>query len=317
MASQGARSYAATLDSVKEAYENIKDAVNLTPVMTCGAIDRIAGFQILFKCENFQKVGAFKFRGATNAVRKYKQAGGKGPLVTHSSGNHAQALALAAKQAGMEAHIVMPSNASKPKVDAVKEYGAKVVFCEPIVADRQRAADEILSANPGSVFVPPYDHPDIISGAGTLALEFLTQIGEDKLDAIIIPVGGGGMLSGCCIAAKGLQPDIRVYAAEPVGADDCAKSFRTGTFCEQTDPRTIADGLLTSMGDLTWPIIQDHITDVITVTEEEIVSAMRLVWMRMKLVIEPSAAVGVGIKRVGVVLCGGNVDIDALPWQQS
>jgi len=315
-----------TLKSVEEAYERIRDKINVTPVLTSQALDKRAGRNLFFKTENFQKVGAFKFRGATNAVCRYIESGGKGPLVTHSSGNHAQALALASKQAGLEAYIVMPSNASPVKVEAVKEYGANVVMCEPILQARDDTANEVMAEHPGSAFIPPYDDVDIISGAGTTGLEFLSQIEGGKLDALIVPVGGGGLLSGVCVAAKGVQPDIRIFAAEPLGADDAARSMRSGKMIEQTDPNTIADGLLTSMGDLTWPIIRDNVEEVLVVSEEEIVAAMRLVWMRMKIVIEPSAAVSVaavlserfqsmeGMGRVGVVLSGGNVDLDNLPW---
>eukprot|EP00276_Gloeochaete_wittrockiana_P008438 CAMPEP_0184665812 /NCGR_PEP_ID=MMETSP0308-20130426/58721_1 /TAXON_ID=38269 /ORGANISM="Gloeochaete witrockiana, Strain SAG 46.84" /LENGTH=258 /DNA_ID=CAMNT_0027110025 /DNA_START=335 /DNA_END=1111 /DNA_ORIENTATION=- len=245
-------------------------------------------------------------------------------VVTHSSGNHAQALALAAKLRGLQANIVMPENAPKVKVAAVQDYGAKIVFCPNTQVAREKACEELAKSTRG-VIIPPYDYPNVISGQGTLALELLEQC--PLLDCIIVPVGGGGMLSGVSLAAKGINPNITIIAAEPKGADDVAQSFALGTLVPQTDPKTVADGLRTGMSELTWSIIRENVDRVITVSEEEIISAMRLVWERMKLVIEPSAAVGVavalskefkaipGLKNIGVVLCGGNVSLDRLPWQ--
>jgi threonine dehydratase/serine racemase len=316
--------YAADLAAVREAAERVAGFVHRTPVVTCETLDRLAGRRVYFKCEQLQKTGAFKFRGATNAVRKLTAAEAAKGVVTHSSGNHAQALALAARVRGIPAHIVMPRTASPVKKAAVGGYGGRVVECEPTLAAREQTAARLV-AETGGTLIPPFDHPDVIAGQGTAALELLEEVPD--LDAVVAPVGGGGLLSGLCVASRGLNPRIRVFGAEPLGADDAARSKAAGEWRPQTAPNSIADGLLTSLGRLTWPIIRDQVEAVHTVTEGEIVAAMRLVWERMKLVIEPSAAVGVavvlgggfrqldGIDKVGVVLCGGNVSLDKLPWQ--
>ena len=315
--------YAADLQDVRAAARRIAGLAHRTPVATCATIDRIAGRRVFFKCEHLQKVGAFKFRGACNAVTRLPDELAARGVVTHSSGNHAQAVALAARMRGIDAHIVMPSNALAVKRRAVEGYGGRVVACEPTLEARETTARAVI-AETGATFIHPYDHPDVIAGQGTSALELLEQV--PRLDAIVAPVGGGGLLSGICVAAKGLNPAVRVFAAEPLGADDAARSMAAGKLIPQTGPDTIADGLLTSLGELTWPIIRDHVERVVTVSEEEIVAAMQLVWERAKLLIEPSAAVAVaavlaeefraveGIDRVGVVLSGGNADLDNLPW---
>jgi threonine dehydratase len=315
--------YAADLNDVRAAAERIAGLAHRTPVATCATIDRLAGRQVFFKCEHLQKVGAFKFRGACNAVIKLSDEAAAQGVATHSSGNHAQAVALAARMRGVAAHIVMPSDALAVKRRAVEGYGARVIECEPTLEARDTTAKTVI-AETGATFIHPYNHPDIIAGQGTSALELLDQV--PKLDAIVVPVGGGGLISGICVAAKGIDPGIRIFAAEPLGADDAARSKAAGKLIPQTGPDTIADGLLTSMGELTWPIIRDYVERVVTVSEEEIVAAMRLAWERAKLLIEPSAAVAVaavlsdtfrateGIDRVGVVLSGGNVDLDHLPW---
>jgi threonine dehydratase/serine racemase len=315
--------YAADIAAVREAAGRIAGLAHRTPVHTCATLDDLAGRLLFFKCENFQKVGAFKFRGACNAIMKLPADVAKRGVVTHSSGNHAQALALAAKLRGVPAHIVMPSNASPVKRRAVEGYGARVVECEPSLVRRETAAAEVL-ADTGGTLIPPYNHPDIIAGQGTAALELLADVPE--LDAVVAPVGGGGLVSGVAIAAQGTKPGIRVFAAEPKGADDAARSKASGTLIPQTAPQTIADGLLTSLGDLTWPIIRDRVEHVVTVSEDAIVRAMRLMWERAKLLVEPSAAVAVaavladefkalaGLGRVGVVLSGGNANLDKLPW---
>ncbi|MDB5307019.1 MAG: tdcB [Gemmataceae bacterium] len=315
--------YAADLDTVREAAARIAGFVHRTPVMTSETLDRLAGRHVFFKCENLQKTGAFKYRGATNAVRKLDAASAATGAVTHSSGNHAQALALAARVRGIPAYIVMPRTAPLVKKNAVEGYGGIVTLCEPTLAARERVAAEVV-ARTGGTLIPPFDHPDVIAGQGTAALELLEDVPD--LDAVVAPVGGGGLLSGFCVAARGLHPGIRVFGAEPLGADDAARSKAAGKWIPQTAPDTIADGLLTSLGELTWPIIRDQVEQIFTVTEDEIRAAMRLVWERMKLVIEPSAAVGVavvlsdgfraltGVRKVGVVLCGGNVSLDKLYW---
>lgn len=318
--------YVVNITDVREAQARIADHAHRTPVLTCSTLDRLAGRQLHFKCENFQKVGAFKFRGACNAILKLPQAKAARGVVTHSSGNHAQALALAASIRGIEAHVVMPENAPSVKRRAVEDYGATVYPCKPTLAAREEGTARVIETT-GAALIPPYNHPDIIAGQGTIALELLAQV--EQLDAVVAPVGGGGMISGICIATKALNPNIRVFAAEPTGADDAARSLAAGRLIPQTDPKTIADGLLTSLGDCTWPIIRDHVERVLTVSDEEIRTAMRLVWERMKILIEPSAAVAVaavlgdefksmqGIGRVGIVLSGGNVDLDTMGFDHA
>jgi threonine dehydratase/serine racemase len=295
-------------------------------VATCATLDQRAGRSLFFKCEHLQKVGAFKFRGACNAVLRLGAEAAARGVVTHSSGNHAQALALAARMRGIPAYVVMPRNSSPVKRRAVEEYGGRVIDCEPTLDARETTAQAVL-VETGGTLIPPYDHPDVIAGQGTAALELLEQV--DRLDAIVAPVGGGGLVSGTCVAAKGLHPSLPIFAAEPKEADDAARSKAAGSLIPQTAPRTIADGLRTSLGELTWPIIRDQVERVITVREEEIISAMRFSWERAKLLIEPSAAVAVaavltdefrgldGLKRVGIILSGGNVNLDDLPWRPS
>jgi threonine dehydratase len=315
--------YAADLAAVRDAAARIAGFVHRTPVLTSDTIDRLAGRRVFFKCENLQKTGAFKYRGATNAVQKLGAATAARGVVTHSSGNHAQALALAAKVRGIPAWVVMPRTASPVKKAAVQGYGGQVVECEPNLADRERVAAELVETT-GGTLIPPFDHPDVIAGQGTAALELLEEIPD--LDAVVAPVGGGGQLAGFCVAARGLNPSMRVFGAEPLGADDAARSKAKGEWVPQTAPDSIADVLLTSLGQLTWPIIRDQVERIVTVTEPQIVAAMRLVWERMKLVVEPSGAVSAaavltdefraldGIRKVGVVFSGGNVNLDQLPW---
>jgi threonine dehydratase len=315
--------YAVDLHDVQEAARRIVGHAHRTPVATCATLDRLAGRSLYFKCEHLQKAGAFKFRGACNAVLRLPPEVALRGVVTHSSGNHAQALALAAKLRRIPAHIVMPRNASPVKRRAVEGYGGRVIDCEPTLSARETTAVAVL-AETDATLIPPYNHPDVIAGQGTAALELLEQVTD--LEALVAPVGGGGLVAGLCIAAEGLASHVRVFAAEPAGADDAARSKAAGTLIPQTGPRTIADGLLTSLGDMTWPVIRDRVERVVTVTEEEIVRAMRLAWERAKLLIEPSAAVAVaavlspefqrleGLQRVGIVLSGGNVNLDALPW---
>jgi threonine dehydratase/serine racemase len=315
--------YACNLATVQEAAKRIKGIVHRTPVMTCATLDQLSGRRLFFKCENLQKVGAFKYRGATNAVRRLTDAEAARGVVTHSSGNHAQALALAARVRGVPAYIVMPKTAPAVKKAAVEGYGGQVTLCEPNLADRERTANEVM-AKTGATLIPPFDHVDVIAGQGTAALELLEDVPD--LDAIITPVGGGGLLSGCCVAARELNQKIRVFGAEPLGADDTARSKAAGQWIPQTAPNTIADGLLTSTGQLTWPIIRDLVEQVFTVSDDEIRAAMRLVWERMKLIVEPSGAVGAavalsaafkslaGANKVGIVFSGGNVSLDKLYW---
>lgn len=315
--------YAVTLDDIRGAAQRIAPLVHRTPVMTCSTLDTLAGKPLFMKCENFQKVGAFKFRGACNAVAQLDPEKAPRGVVTHSSGNHAQALALAARLRGIPAYIVMPRTAPAVKRRAVEGYGGKVYPCEPNLAARESEAAKVLQET-GATLIPPYDHPHVIAGQGTAAIEILEQV--PQLDALIAPVGGGGLMAGLAVAAHGLNPAIRIFAAEPAGADDAARSIAAGKLLPQTGPKTIADGLLTSLGSLTWPILRDHLERIVTVSDDAIIAAMRLVWERAKIIIEPSSAVPVaavlsdefksikGISRVGIVLSGGNVDLDALPW---
>ena len=315
--------YAISLDDVRAAAQRIAPWAHRTPVMTCATLDRLAGRRLFFKCEQWQKSGSFKFRGAANAVLRLSDAEAARGVVTHSSGNHAQALALVARLRGIRAHIVMPTSASAVKRRAVEEYGGHVVPCAPNLAARESTTAGV-QAETGAILIPPYDHPDIMAGQGTAALELLAEVPD--LDAVIAPIGGGGLMSGVSIAARGIRPSIRLFAAEPLGADDAARSRAAGTRIPQTAPKTIADGLLTSLGELTWPVIRDLLDDIVTVREDEILTAMRLAWERAKLLIEPSSAVAIaaaltpafrelpGMGLVGVILSGGNVDLDNLPW---
>ncbi len=316
--------YALGIEDVRAAATRIGPYVHRTPVARSRRLDAIAGRRLLFKCENLQRIGAFKIRGAMNAVLQLSDAEAARGVVTHSSGNHAQALALAARTRGIPATIVMPSNAPRVKRDAVAGYGAAIVACEPTLEARERETARVIERT-GAVLVHPFDDPRVIAGQGTLALELLEDAGP--LDAIIAPVGGGGMMGGIAVAVRAASPSTRIVGAEPSGADDAARSLAAGRWIPQEDPRTIADGLLTSLGTHTWPILRDHLAGIITVDDAAISRAMRLVMEAMKLVIEPSAAVGVAAvldpafarlapeaERVGVVLCGGNVDLDRLPW---
>jgi threonine dehydratase len=315
--------HAVDLGAIRGAAARLEGVAHRTPVETCATIDRLAGRALFFKCEQLQRVGAFKFRGAWNAVASLDDETAARGVVTHSSGNHAQALALAARLRGIAAHIVMPRNAPMVKRRAVEDYGGRVVPCEPTLAAREEAVIR-LQADTGAKLIHPYDDASVIAGQGTAALELLAQVGP--LDAIVAPVGGGGLLAGTAIAARSVQPGIRLFAAEPAGADDAARSKRAGVRLPQEAPATIADGLLATLGTLTWPVLRDEVEDVILVSEREIVAAMRIAWERAKLLIEPSAAVAVAAvlsdrfraldvgHRVGVVLTGGNVDLERLPW---
>ncbi|MCC5940205.1 MAG: pyridoxal-phosphate dependent enzyme [Balneolaceae bacterium] len=310
-----------TLTDIIEAAERIKPYAHRTPVLQSSWFNEQTGAELFFKCENFQKVGAFKFRGACNAIMKLPKRDGEKGIVTHSSGNHAQAVALAAKLNGYKATIVMPKNAPKVKVEAVKGYGAKIVFCESTIDAREETAQTIIQET-GATFIHPYNHPDVIAGQGTSAKELLEEIPD--LDVIIAPVGGGGLMSGTLIAAKAINPNIKVYGAEPELADDAWRSLKSGKIEPVLRTDTIADGLRTSLGSLTFEIIQSHINDIVTVPEASIIRDMRNIWERMKIIIEPSCAVPVaaimdgkvpveGLK-VGVIITGGNVDLDNLPW---
>ncbi len=311
-----------TINDIRSAAERIAPHVHRTPVVTCEAINRATGREIFLKCENLQKVGAFKARGACNAVMGLDDDTAKRGVVTHSSGNHAQALAWAAAKRGIPANIVMPTNAPSIKRKAVLEYGGIVHDCKPTIEDRERNALRV-SKETGGTIIPPYDDHRIIAGQGTAGLELLGQVPE--LDAVITPVGGGGLLSGMAIVMEALSPKTKRFAAEPFKADDAYRSLASGKIEPMPHPDTIADGLRTTLGKLTFPIIKDLIEEIFLVQEKEIGSALRLVMERAKLVVEPSGVVAVaavcghafrerpGIQRVGIVLTGGNVDLAKLP----
>lgn len=310
-----------TLQDIQTAHVRIASMIHRTPILTCTAIDAMADCEIYFKCENFQKVGAFKARGAANAVLKLEpEQMGRG-VATHSSGNHAAALARAATSAGIKSYIVMPRTAPEIKKTAVKTYGGEIIFCEPTLEARQQALEQVV-AETGATFFPPYDHLDVIEGQATCALEMWEE--GLALDALLAPVGGGGLLAGTALLTRYLQPGCRVYGAEPEGADDAYRSFRAKRLIPMIQPKTIADGLLTSLGTINWEIIREHVSDILTVNDEEIIAAMRLVYERMKLVIEPSCAVPLAAvikhkglfngKKVGIILSGGNVDLSKLPF---
>ncbi|MHA2141431.1 MAG: pyridoxal-phosphate dependent enzyme [Candidatus Thorarchaeota archaeon] len=302
---------------VEAAFERVKDSVVQTPVMTSTTIDTLTSSEVFFKCENFQRVGAFKFRGAFNAVSLLGNEEKDRGVITHSSGNHAQALALASSKQNVRCTVVMPSSSPAVKIEATKGYGAEVVMCEPTLASRESTAAALIEEH-GYTLVHAYNNPNIIAGAGTAAYELIKEVGT--LDAMFAPVGGGGLLSGTSIATKGLLPKAKVIAGEPKGADDAYRSFTTGEIHPSVNPNTIADGLLTSLSELTFSIIQRYVDSIVTVSEEEIVSAMRLLWERMKIVVEPSGAVSLAAllqiceqfvgQRVGVIISGGNVDLD-------
>ena len=314
--------YAVDLAAIRAAHERIARYVHRTPVMTCATLDRRAGAQLFFKCENLQLGGAFKARGATNAVMSLDDTTAARGVVTHSSGNHAQALARAARARGIQAHVVMPSDAPRVKRAAVEAYGAKVYPCAPTQASRLSTAAAVVEAT-GGTLIPPFDHPDVIAGQGTAAIELMEDVPD--LEAVIVPVGGGGLVSGMALALRELAPHVRVFGAEPAGADDAARGKASGVRVDSQKPKTIADGLKTTLGDLTWPVVRDLVEDIIVVEDVLTVAAMKLVFERMKLVVEPSGAVpfaaslltafkAKGLGRVGVVFSGGNVDLDALPW---
>ena len=310
-----------TLADVLAAAERIRPHAHRTPVLTCRALDGMTGARLFFKCENFQKVGAFKFRGATNAVFALSEEDARRGVLTHSSGNHGAALALAAHLRGIPAIVVVPANAPPVKRAAIAGYGARIVPCEPTLASREETAARVL-AETGATLVHPYDDDRIIAGQGTAALELLADVPE--LDIVLAPIGGGGLVSGTAIAVAGVSPTTRVIAAEPAAADDAWRSLRAGKIIPQTDPRTVADGLRTSLAPRTFAILRELVADIVTVSEEEIIRAMRHVLERMKVVIEPSSAVPVAAvlsgrldvagRRVGIILSGGNVDWDRLPW---
>jgi threonine dehydratase len=306
---------------VVEAHLLVKRFAHRTPILVSESINHITGGEIYFKCENFQKVGAFKFRGATNAVMSLSDEKSIRGVGTHSSGNHAAALALAARNRGVHAYVVMPENAPEIKKKAVAGYGAKVTFCSPTLEARESALANVI-AETGATEIHPYDNFEVIAGQGTAAKELLED--ESSLDIVLAPVGGGGLLAGSALSIRHLSPETRLIGCEPAGADDAYRSFKKGKIIPSVNPQTIADGLLTSLGERNFAIIKDSVDGIVTVSEKSIIRAMRLIWERMKIIIEPSSAVPLAAilerkvdvqnQKVGIIVSGGNLDLGNLPF---
>ncbi len=304
------------------AHERIKPHIHRTPVLTSRFLNELTGTELFFKCENLQKAGAFKARGASNAVFGLNDAQTAKGVATHSSGNHGTCLSYAAGRRGIPCTVVMPRTAPQAKKDAVRGYGGKVVECEPSTSSREAVFAEVV-AETGAEFVHPYNDPRVIAGQATCSKELVEQVAH--LDAVIAPIGGGGMVSGTCLTLSNLAPQIKIYAAEPEQADDAYRSFKAGHIIADDAPNTVADGLKVPLKDLTWHFVSKHVTDIFTASEQEIVDAMKLIWKRMKIIMEPSSAVPLATilknrdvfagKRVGMIITGGNVDLDKLPWQ--
>ncbi len=316
--------YIPTFDDVKVARERITPYIHKTPVLTSTFMNNMTGAELFFKCENFQKAGAFKVRGASNAVFGLSDELALRGVATHSSGNHALSLSYAAGRRGIPCHVVMPRTAPQAKKDAVIGYGGIITECEPSTTSREAVFAEVQAAT-GADFVHPYNDPRVIAGQATCSLELLEQTGG--LDAVVAPIGGGGMISGTCLALSNVASDTKIYAAEPKNADDAYRSFKAGHIIADDAPETVADGLKVPLKDLTWHFVSNHVTDILIATEDEIVDAMKLIWQRMKIVMEPSSAVPLATilknkdlfagKRVGVIITGGNVDMDKLPWMKN
>ena len=310
-----------TYKQVEKAHIRVRRYAHRTPILSSASINRITGAKLLFKCENFQKVGAFKFRGAINAVMSLSDGDAGRGVATHSSGNHAAALALAARKRGVDAYVVMPENAPDIKKKAVAGYGATIYFCKPTLKARESALAEVI-AETGATEIHPYDNSEVISGQGTAAKELLEDEGD--LDLVLAPVGGGGLLAGSALSVSHLSPGTKLIGCEPEGADDAYRSFLKGEIVPSNNPKTIADGLLTSLGNRNFAITKEKVEQIVTVSEDSIVEAMRLVWERMKIVIEPSSAVPLGAileekidprnQKIGIIISGGNLDLENLPF---
>ena len=309
------------LPEMQAARERIASHIHRTPIFTSRMLNELSGAELFFKCENFQKAGAFKARGAANAVFSLSDDEAARGVATHSSGNHGTCLSYAAGRRGIPCTVVMPRTAPQAKKDAVKGYGGRVVLCEPSTSSREAVFAQVV-AETGAEFVHPYNDPRVIAGQATCSAELIEQV--EGLDAVVAPIGGGGMISGTCLTLSNLAPAIKIYAAEPEQADDAYRSFKAGHIIADDAPNTVADGLKVPLKDLTWHFVRNHVTDVLTASEEEIVDAMKLTWKRLKIVMEPSSAVPLAAilknrdafagKRVGVIITGGNVDLDKLPW---
>ncbi len=313
--------YIPTYRDVIDAHERIRPHIHRTPVLTSTYLNELTGAELFFKCENFQKAAAFKVRGACNAVFGLSDAAAARGVATHSSGNHALSLAYAAGRRGIACHVVMPHSAPQAKKDAVIGYGGEITECEPSTSSREAVFAQV-QARTGADFVHPYNDPRVIAGQGTCSRELVEQVGG--LDMVVAPIGGGGMISGTCLTLSSIAPGVKIYAAEPQQADDAARSFRAGHIIADDAPVTVADGLKVPLKELTWHFVSNHVTDILTASEREIVDAMRLTWARMKIVMEPSSAVPLAMilnnkelfagQRVGIIITGGNVDLDRLPW---
>ncbi len=311
-----------TMDDILSAYERICPYIHRTPLMSSKFLSDAAGADILFKCENFQKAGAFKTRGALNAVLGLDRSAASNGVATHSSGNHGLALAYAASLRRIPCQVVMPRDATAAKRHAAEGYGAEIIECEPSASEREKCLDMVL-AKTKAEFVHPFNDARVIAGQGTCGLELFNQAAG--LDAVVAPIGGGGLVSGTCVAFSELAPCVEIYAAEPKNADDAFRSFRAGRIVADHSPRTIADGLRVPIKELTWRIIKAKLSDVLTVSEESIVDSMKIIWQRLKIIVEPSSAVALAAvlahtelfrnKRVGIIITGSNVDLDFLPWK--
>jgi len=313
--------YIPTFDDVKVAHIRIKPYIHRTPLLTSSYFNDLTGSKLFFKCENFQKAGVFKARGASNAVFGLNDEQAAKGVATHSSGNHALSLTYAAGRRGINSTVVMPRTAPEAKKAAVRGYGGEVLECDPSTTAREAMLNEVVERT-GADFVHPYNDHRVIAGQATCSLELYEDVGN--LDSVVAPIGGGGMISGTCLTSSNVSPKTKIYAAEPENADDVYRSFKAGEIIEDDAPNTIADGLKVSMRPRTWHFVSNFVTDVLLVSEQEIIDAMYLIWQRMKIVVEPSSAVAVASiirnkhlfngKRVGVILTGGNVDLKKLPW---
>jgi len=313
--------YIPTFDDMLAAHDRIKPYIHKTPVLTSKFMNDLTGAELYFKCENFQKAGVFKARGASNAVFGLADDKVAKGVATHSSGNHALSLSYAAGRRGISCTVVMPRTAPEAKKAAVRGYGGKVVECEPSTSSREAVFAEVVAAS-GADFVHPYNDHRVIAGQGTCSLELHNEVGP--LDAVIAPIGGGGMVSGTCLTMSNISPATKIYAAEPKNADDAYRSLKAGYIIADDAPQTVADGLKVPLKDLTWHFVSSHVEDILLATEQEIIDAMYLIWQRMKIVMEPSSAVPLATiiknkqlftgKRVGIIVTGGNVDLKELPW---
>ncbi len=312
-----------TYDDMLAAHDRIRPHIRRTPVRSSDYLNELSGAQLFFKCENFQEPGAFKVRGATNAVFGLTEAQAQKGVATHSSGNHASCLSYAAMLRGIPCNVVMPRTAPQAKKDTVRRYGGVITECEPSTSSREATFAQVQAATGGD-FVHPYNDPRVIAGQGTCSREFIEQV--DGLDMVVAPIGGGGMISGTCLTLSTLAPETKVIAAEPEQADDAYRSFKAGHIIADDAPKTIADGLLVPLKDLTWHFVSTHVSEIYTASEDEIIEAMKLTWKHLRVVMEPSSAVPLAVvlknrdafrgKRVGIIITGGNVDLDKLPWMK-